>query len=124
MSNILLLEDDEDLALVLGQWLDSQGMNLEICHDGMDGFAHLMQGGYDVIVLDWSLPGISGLEICRKYRSAKGTTPILMLSGRNQVGDITKCLDAGADDYMVKPCSPRELSARVRALTRRTETRS
>jgi DNA-binding response OmpR family regulator len=119
MSNILLLEDDEDLAQVLSQWLDSEDISLEVCHDGHEGYARLMKGHYDLVILDWSLPGLSGLEICQKYRSIQGSTPFLMLSGRSAIVDITRCLDAGVDDYLVKPFNPRELSARIKALTRR-----
>ena len=74
MSNILLLEDDEDLAQVLSQWLDSEDISLEVCHDGHEGYARLMKGHYDLVILDWSLPGLSGLEICQKYRSIQGST--------------------------------------------------
>jgi len=120
MCNILLIEDDRDLTLVMREWLECQNNALEVFHDGYEAYAELMRSAYDVIILDWGVPGLSGLDICRQFRSAKGTTPILMLTGRSQIGDKMQGLDAGADDYMTKPFSMRELSARVRALTRRS----
>ncbi len=122
MPKILLVEDDKDLALLVKEWLDSENYSLDIAHDGMEGYEYLRQGHYDVVVLDWDLPRMTGVEICMKYRANKGVTPILMLTGKNQVADKEQGLDAGADDYLPKPFHMRELSARLRALGRRPTT--
>jgi two-component system, OmpR family, response regulator len=120
MCNIMLVEDDKDLTLVMREWLECQNNDLDVFHDGSEAYNQMMQSTYDVIILDWGVPGLSGVDICRQYRSAKGTAPILMLTGRGQIVDKMEGLDAGADDYMTKPFSMRELSARLRALTRRS----
>jgi DNA-binding response OmpR family regulator len=80
-----------------------------------------MVGSFDVIVLDWMLPSLDGIEICRRYRAARGVTPIIMLTGKSMVSEKELGLDNGADDYLTKPFSVRELSARVRALIRRPQ---
>jgi len=72
------------------------------------------------VILDWNLPGMTGIEICKKYRATRGTSPILMLTAKDQIVEKEAGLDSGADDYLTKPFSMRELSARLRALTRRT----
>lgn len=119
MTKILLVEDDKDLTVVIDEWLQAQNFTLDIAHDGREGYEYLRSGHYDVVILDWDLPGLSGVDICRKYRAANGTTPILMLTGKGQIVDKEKGLDSGADDYLTKPFSMRELSARLRALARR-----
>ena len=119
MPKVLLVEDDKDLTVIVQSWLQSENYALDIAYDGRDGLEFVRQGHYDVIILDWDLPGISGVEICKKYRAAHGTAAILMLTGKNQINDKELGLDAGADDYLTKPFNMRELSARLRALMRR-----
>lgn len=122
VPKILLVEDDKDLALLVSEWLRSENYSLDIAHDGKEGYEFLRQGHYDVVILDWDLPRMTGVEICQKYRSAKGVAPILMLTGKSQIAEKEEGLDAGADDYLAKPFHMRELSARLRALSRRPTT--
>jgi len=119
MPKILMVEDDRDLAFLVEEWLTSQNYSLDICHDGIEGYEYLRQGNHDIIILDWDLPGMSGVDICRKFRQNGGTTAILMLTGKTRIDDKEVGLDAGADDYLSKPFHMRELSARLRALSRR-----
>ena len=92
---------------------------VEVANDGQDGLDRVLAGSYDVIILDVALPHVDGIEICRRYRSQRGQTPIIMLTGRGAVAQKELGLDSGADDYITKPFSVRELSARVRAVLRR-----
>lgn len=119
MSKVLLVEDDKDLTVVVSEWLIGQGISLEICHDGSRGYELLAGGGYDIAVLDWDVPGMQGVDICRQYRADGGSVPILLLTGKGLIEDKMVGLEAGADDYLTKPFSLRELSARLRALSRR-----
>jgi DNA-binding response OmpR family regulator len=89
-------------------------------HNGRDGLDRLRNCQYDIIILDWALPDTTGLEICRTYRAEQGVTPIVMLTGRGSVSDKEIGLDSGADDYLTKPFNMKELSARLRALLRRS----
>ena len=122
MTKILLVEDDKDLTIVIKEWLEGQNFVLDIAFDGRAGQEYLLQGDYDVIILDWDLPGISGLDICRRYRDAQGSAPILMLTGKNQIIEKEIGFESGADDYLTKPFDMRELSARLKALARRPRT--
>jgi DNA-binding response OmpR family regulator len=122
VTKILLVEDDKDLAVIINEWLTGQKFSLEVSHDGREGYEYLQQGHYDVAILDWDLPGISGLEICRRHRDANGLTPILMLTGKDHIIEKEQGFDAGADDYLTKPFNMRELSARLKALSRRPPT--
>lgn len=119
MPKVLLVEDDKDLTQVIYEWLTSQNYGLEIAHDGLSGYEYLRQGYFDIIILDWDLPGMTGMEILKKYRANKGTCPVLMLTGKTNIEEKEEGLDSGADDYLTKPFSMRELSARLRALSRR-----
>ena len=117
---ILLIEDNRGIAEMVGEFLERRGYSLDYASDGTTGLRLATQNGYDVIVLDLMLPGIDGLELCRKLRNdAKKSTPVLMLTARDTLEDKLVGLDAGADDYLVKPFEIRELEARVRALIRR-----
>ena len=117
---ILLIEDNRGIAEMAGEFLERRGYSLDYASDGVTGLRLATQNGYDVIVLDLMLPGIDGLELCRKLRNeAKISTPVLMLTARDTLEDKLVGLDAGADDYLVKPFEIRELEARVRALIRR-----
>ncbi len=119
---LLLVEDDENMASTIVTWLRAERYEVMHSSDGLEGFDLLKNGSFDAAILDFELPGITGIEICRQYRSSKGVVPILMLTGRSQVADRIDGLDAGADDYLTKPFSLKELSARLRALIRRPVT--
>jgi DNA-binding response OmpR family regulator len=120
MSLILLIEDNHDIAAMVGDHLERSGHEVDYAADGITGLHLAVTGEADVIVLDLMLPGMDGLEVCRKLRQeAARTTPILMLTARDTIEDKVAGLDAGADDYLVKPFEMAELDARLRALLRR-----
>lgn len=119
MAKILLVEDDLSLSQMIIDFLKGDRHSVEHAQDGPDGNSRLRVYSYDLIILDWVLPGMTGLEICKSFRSFRGKTPILMLTGRKDIDDKEAGLDAGADDYLTKPFQGRELLARVRALLRR-----
>jgi two-component system response regulator MprA len=118
---ILIIEDDEAILAFLRRGLAYDGYEVETAEDGQKGLAVARGDAPDLVVLDWMLPGLDGLEVCRRLR-ASGKVPILMLTAKDSVGDRVLGLDAGADDYMVKPFNLDELLARIRALLRRTKT--
>lgn len=120
MSKILLVEDELDLSKQIQDWLAREHYIVETIDNGETAYHHLRVSKFDVIILDWQLPGMSGLEICKKYRSSGGKSPVLMLTARSTIDDKEMGLDAGADDYLCKPFHLKELSARVRALIRRS----
>jgi two-component system, OmpR family, response regulator len=119
---VLLAEDDLRLADVLTRTLAEAGWDVETVHDGLSAYRRALPDGvpYDVLVLDWMLPGLDGVEACRRLRRLGVTTPVLMLTARAEVRDRIEGLDAGADDYLPKPFDLDELLARLRALHRRT----
>lgn len=119
MSKILLVEDEHDLSEQIRDWLARDHHIIEIIDNGEIALHQLRVSEYDVIVLDWQLPGLSGLEICRRYRALGGKAPVLMLTAKSSIDDKELGLDAGADDYLCKPFHLKELSARLRALLRR-----
>ena len=116
---ILIVEDERHLAEALGQIMTEQRYQTDVVYDGADGLDYSLTGQYDVIVLDVMLPKVDGLEVARRLRAAHVSTPILMLTARDEVADKISGLDRGADDYMTKPFDAGELLARIRALTRR-----
>ena len=116
---ILLIEDDRALCTALLPALQAAGYTVDTCHDGADGKALLCGGAYDVCVLDRMLPGLDGLSLLRAARAKGCTTPVLMLTALSGINDRVDGLDAGADDYMVKPFDFRELYARIRVLLKR-----
>ncbi len=119
MAKILLVEDNETLCLTLESFLLSERHVVDIVFNGTDGLDRVLHYPYEVLILDWDLPGVSGVEICRQFRAKGGTTPVLILTGKNKTDDKEFGLDSGADDYLTKPFDLRELSARLRALLRR-----
>lgn len=119
MAKILLVEDDVELAERLKDWFHTQSHTLEVASSGEDALQMLGNFDFDVVVLDWGLPGLTGLEVLRRYRKMGGETPILMLTGMNDINNKQDGLDSGADDYLTKPFDVRELGARVRSLLRR-----
>lgn len=120
MAKILIVEDDEDLLESLSDVVKSENHVVESITEGDEGLQRLLVYDYDLAILDWGLPGLNGIEICKRYRAAGGSTLILMLTGKSSVSERGEGLDAGADDYLNKPFNVRELMARVRALLRRT----
>ncbi len=121
MAKIIMVDDDVALCGVVKDWLESQGHTMETVFTGRDGEDFLTTYKYDLIILDWTLPDLAGVEICGKMRRSGVQTPILMLTGKTHIDDKEKGLDAGADDYLTKPFDLKELSARVRAILRRPE---
>ncbi|WP_028645121.1 response regulator transcription factor [Nocardioides sp. URHA0020] len=119
---ILVAEDDVRLADLLDQSLTEAGWDVEVVHDGTAAYGRALPDGipYDVLLLDWMLPGTDGRSVCRRLRSLGVTTPVLMLTARADVRDRVDGLDAGADDYLAKPFDLDELLARLRALRRRS----
>jgi len=120
-ASILLIEDEVKLARFIQLELDCEGYQTTVAHDGLSGLTSARESDFDLIVLDWMLPGLSGLEICRRLRSTGNKVPIILLTAKDEVSDRVAGLDAGADDYLVKPFSIEELLARVRAHLRRTQ---
>lgn len=120
--HILVAEDDARLAELLAQSLTEAGWEVEVVGDGRSAYGRALPGGlpYDVLLLDWMLPGMDGVTVCRRLREAGVTTPVLMLTARGDVRDRIDGLDAGADDYLPKPFDLDELLARLRALHRRS----
>ncbi|MBS3896023.1 response regulator transcription factor [Silanimonas sp.] len=117
---ILVVEDNRNLSEMMGEYLETRGFGVDYAGDGHDGYRLAVDNSYDVIVLDLMLPRMDGIEVCRRLRNeAKKSTPVLMLTARDTLQDKVVGLDAGADDYLVKPFAIQELEARLRALIRR-----
>jgi two-component system, OmpR family, response regulator MprA len=117
---ILVVDDERAVRDSLRRALELQGYEVDLASDGAEALARLSANGHvDAVVLDILMPGIDGLEVCRQIRRAGSAVPVLMLTARDAVGDRVEGLDAGADDYLVKPFALEELLARVRALLRR-----
>lgn len=116
---ILLVDDEVELTDPLSRVLTREGYSVDVAHDGAAGGELALEGEYDLLILDWMLPHQSGLAICQELRSRGRLTPVLFLTAKDTVDDRVKGLDAGADDYLVKPFELRELLARVRARVRR-----
>ena len=123
MKRILIIEDDRDIIELVRYNLVNEGFQVTAASDGTAGLASLKKSPPDILLLDLMLPRLSGLEICKEIRrdSALNRLPILMLTARGEEADRVVGLEMGADDYVTKPFSPRELAARVRALLRRTD---
>lgn len=122
MAKILVVEDDADVAASIVDWLSLEKHTLEQVHDGHEAFDRVRCYDYELIILDWDLPGVKGIDVLRDYRREGGLVPILMLTGHSSVDEREMGLDTGADDYLTKPFHMKELSARVRALLRRATT--
>ena len=118
---ILVVEDEETLSLLLAYNLESEGFAVECVERGDEADIRLLENPPDLVILDWMLPGVSGLEICRRMRARQATRalPVIMLTARGEESERVRGLSTGADDYIVKPFSVPELIARVRALLRR-----
>lgn len=126
MSQILLVDDEVELTDALSRLLKREGYGVDVANDGEAALLAVQrqigQGQlYDLLILDWMLPKLSGIEVCQELRSQSQLTPVLFLTAKDTLDDRVQGLDAGADDYLVKPFELRELLARVRALLRRSE---
>ncbi len=122
MAEILVIEDDESFGQGLVEWLEFEKNQVTWCKDGEHGLQCMIDGEkFDVFILDIELPKMNGLEVCKRYRDSGGIKPIIMLTGKDSVVDKVSGLDCGADDYLTKPFHPRELTARLKALSRRPE---
>jgi DNA-binding response OmpR family regulator len=117
--HVLLIEDEHRLASAIARGFGDRGIEVTVSHDGLDGYWLAKGGSYDAIVLDLMLPGLPGLEVCRRLRAEAFWTPILVLTAKDRESDETDCLEVGADDYLRKPFSFAVLVARCRALARR-----
>mgnify|MGYP002957023466 FL=1 len=122
MAKILLVEDERNIASFIERGLHEFGHTVSVTHDGTTAWELLQHEAFDLLVLDIIMPGINGLDLCRQYRQKEGyQTPVIMLTALGTTEDIVKGLDAGADDYLVKPFSFQELEARIKALLRRSK---
>ena len=120
MARILLIDDDIELAGMLSEYLTQEGFDLVAIHDGESGRQEAVKGQYDLVVLDVMLPGMKGIEVLHRIR-LESQIPVLMLTAKGDDVDRIVGLESGADDYVPKPCTPRELVARIRAILRRFE---
>jgi len=120
---ILLIEDNRDLSTNMFDYFETRGHTMDLAGDGISGLHFASTNQYDVLVLDLMLPGMDGLTLCKRLRDVGKHTPILMLTARDSLNDKIAGLEAGADDYVVKPFSMREVDARLLALTRRAQVR-
>ena len=120
-ARILVVEDEEALAALLDYNLGREGFEVRVAGDGDEAMTAIEEERPDLVLLDWMLPGLSGIEVCRRIRarSELGDMPVIMLTARGEEADRVRGLDTGADDYLTKPFSVPELVARVRALLRR-----
>jgi DNA-binding response OmpR family regulator len=119
--HILVVEDEVKLARFIELELSYEGYQVSLAHDGFTGLTTARDAKPDLIILDWMLPGLSGLEVCRRLRTTGDKVPVVLLTAKDEVSDRVAGLDAGADDYVVKPFSIEELLARVRAHLRRVQ---
>jgi two-component system OmpR family response regulator len=121
MSYVLVVEDDASVARFLSRGLIEEGFNVDVCADGALALEQGVRQGYDMMIVDWMLPGLDGVSLVRAWRERGVSAPILMLTARDGTDAVVCSLDAGADDYMNKPYSFEELLARLRALGRRLQ---
>ena len=114
-NRILIVEDEEKLAQFVQLELTYEGYEVSVAHDGLSGLMAARDQMPDLIILDWMMPGLSGVEVCRRLRQTGSTTPVILLTAKDEISDRVEGLDSGANDYVVKPFSIEELMARVRA---------
>lgn len=119
-ARLLIVEDDQRMRSFLAGELNCEGYGVSEAEDGQGALMHLRDASTDLVLLDWTLPDFSGVEICRRLRSSGDITPVLMLTCHDDIKDRVEALDSGADDYILKPFSIEELLARIRAHLRRT----
>jgi len=116
---VLVIEDDHRLAEFLKQGLSQDGFAVDVYGDGETGLVEFGVNSYDLVIIDWKLPGMDGISVCKEIRSRGSNIPVLFLTAQNTVDDKIKGLESGADDYLTKPFSFMELAARLQALLRR-----
>lgn len=120
MAKVLVIEDDKAISKLVCDYLQFEHHVVEAVYDGNAALERFLAFEYDLVIMDLTLPGIDGIELCRELRGASRTAPVLMLTGRQKITDKEEGFDAGADDYLTKPFNLRELGARVKALLRRS----
>lgn len=121
MKRILIIEDEENLSQFIRLELEYEGYEVVTAFNGREGLTKALNENVDLILLDLMLPGLNGIEVCRRIRSSMDDTPVIMITARDSVLDKISGLDSGADDYISKPFQIEELLARMRAIFRRTE---
>ena len=119
LMRILVVENERDLNRVISKRLESEGYSVDRCFDGEEALDFIDVGEFDAIIMDIMMPRINGIEVLKQMRSRNNTTPVLLLTARDGIGDRVNGLDAGADDYLVKPFAFEELLARIRVMTRK-----
>jgi two-component system, OmpR family, response regulator len=119
LMNVLVVEDNKSVTSMLEMFFIKEGIQGEFVHDGADGYRRYKEGDWDLVILDWMLPGMDGVTICRKIREEGSQVPVIMLTAKDSESDQVLGLELGADDYVTKPFSPLALMARIRAVTRR-----
>ena len=119
LMRILVVEDERDLNRVISKRLESEGYSVDRCFDGEEALDFIDVGEFDAIIMDIMMPRINGIEVLKQIRSRNNTTPVLLLTARDGIGDRVNGLDAGADDYLIKPFAFEELLARIRVMTRK-----
>ncbi|MEK5441122.1 response regulator transcription factor [Fredinandcohnia sp. FSL W7-1320] len=116
---VLVIEDNESVCSMIEMFFSKEGIQGEFVHDGQEGYNRFKEENWDLIIVDWMLPSMDGVTICRKIREEKSTVPIIMLTAKDSESDQVLGLEMGADDYVTKPFSPLALMARIKAVTRR-----
>ncbi|MGB3612864.1 MAG: response regulator transcription factor [Elainellaceae cyanobacterium] len=119
--HIVVVEDEEKLARFIELELGYEDYQITVAHDGLTGLTTIRDTNPDLVILDWLMPGMTGLEVCRRLRTTGSKVPVILLTAKDEISDRVAGLDAGADDYLVKPFSIEELLARIRAHLRRTQ---
>ena len=119
MTKILIVEDEIEIAQAVKDELEYEGYEVTMAHDGVTGLTAARQSEFELIILDWMLPGLTGIEICRRLRQTASSVPIIFLTAQSEIGERVDGLDAGANDYLTKPFRIEELLARVRSTLRR-----
>lgn len=117
--NVLVIEDNESVCSMIEMFFSKEKINGVYVNDGIEGYNRYKEGKWDLLIIDWMLPGMDGVTICRKIRSEGDTIPIIMLTAKDSESDQVLGLEMGADDYVTKPFSPLALMARIKAITRR-----
>ncbi|MDR4889655.1 response regulator transcription factor [Fredinandcohnia sp. QZ13] len=116
---VLVIEDNESVCSMIEMFFSKEGIEGEFVHDGLKGYNRFKEENWDLLIVDWMLPGMDGVTICRKIREEKSSIPIIMLTAKDSESDQVLGLEMGADDYVTKPFSPLALMARIKAVTRR-----
>jgi two-component system OmpR family response regulator len=116
---ILVIEDNESVCSMLNMFFIKEGIEGEFVHDGLEGYQSAKSGNWDLLIIDWMLPGMDGVTLCRKLREEEHSVPIIMLTAKDSESDQVIGLEMGADDYVTKPFSPIALMARIKAVARR-----